>query len=104
VTPDKLNVGDCIESLPADEVIITVHVVPCSELHGGRVFATFELPGGKWPGEAEVNASADAGCTSRFDASGEHADQLSEIVYLAPLERGWRLGDREVLCFLVPAG
>ncbi|MFF1822028.1 DUF4190 domain-containing protein [Kribbella sp. NPDC058245] len=102
VRPDKLKVGDCVESIDAEGEIRNMKLVPCSGPNGGEVYANFELPAGKWPGLSAVQADAEAGCTDRADALKGQAAKESDIYYLHPVEESWSLGDRGVTCLVVP--
>lgn len=99
--PDKLRVGDCVTELKEGEVK-DIKVQPCDQPNGGKVFAVFDLPAGKWPGLAAVQAAAEKGCTDRFKASKQQADKPSDIFFLHPVEDGWALGDRGTTCLLAP--
>jgi hypothetical protein len=99
--PDKLRVGDCITGIE-EGVVKDIKVQPCDQPNGGKVFAVFELPAGKWPGLAAVQAAAEKGCTDRFKALEQPADKPSDVFYLHPIESGWSLGDRGTTCLLVP--
>jgi hypothetical protein len=99
--PNKLRVGDCVTSLQEGEVK-DIKVQPCDQPNGGKVFAVFELPAGKWPGLAAVQAAAEKGCTDRFRALKEQAAVPSDVFFLHPVEGSWALGDRGTTCLLVP--
>jgi hypothetical protein len=99
--PDKLRVGDCVTELKEGEVK-NIKVQPCDQPNGGKVFAVFDLPAGKWPGLAAVQAAAEKGCTDRFKASKQQAAAPSDIFFLHPVEDGWALGDRGTTCLLAP--
>ena len=99
--PDELRVGDCVSSLKEGSVK-NVKIVPCTGPNGGKVFATYEMPKGKWPGLPAVQAAAEKGCTDRFVASQQQADTPSDVFYFHPIESSWALGDRGVVCFLAP--
>jgi hypothetical protein len=99
--PDKLRVGDCITGVE-EGVVKNIKVQPCDQPNGGKVFAVFELPAGKWPGLAAVQAAAEKGCTDRFKALKQPADKPSDVFFLHPVEDGWALGDRGTTCLLVP--
>lgn len=99
--PDKLRVGDCVTSLKEGDVK-DLQVQPCEQPNGGKVFAVFELPTGKWPGLAAVQADAEKGCTDRFKALQQPAAEPSDVFFLHPVEKGWALGDRGTSCLLVP--
>lgn len=99
--PDKLRVGDCVTELKEGEVK-DIKVQPCDQPNGGKVFAVFDLPAGKWPGLATVQSAAEKGCTDRFKAAKLKAESPSDIFYLHPIEEGWALGDRGTTCLLAP--
>ena len=54
----SLKTGQCID--PNGQ---TATVVSCSAPHDAEVFATFALPGSKWPGTAAVGTAASSGCS-----------------------------------------
>jgi hypothetical protein len=99
--PDKLRVGDCVSSLKEGEVK-DVQIAPCGGPNGGKVFAVFDMPKGKWPGLSGVQAAAEKGCTDRYVASKQQADKPSDVFYFHPVESGWALGDRGVVCLVAP--
>jgi hypothetical protein len=99
--PDKLRVGDCVTELKEGEVK-NVQVAPCDKPNGGKVFAVYDMPKGKWPGLESVQASAEKGCTDRFLASKQQADKPSDVFYFHPTEEGWAFGDRGVVCLIAP--
>lgn len=102
VRPDKLKVGDCVESIDEENVIRGMKLVPCSGPNGGEVYANYELPAGKWPGLTSVQISAETGCTDRWKTTKRVLDEKSSIFYLHPIESSWSLGDRGVTCLVVP--
>lgn len=79
-----------------------IKVQPCAQPNGGKVFAVFDLPAGKWPGLTEVQTAAEKGCTDRYKASNQQADQPSSIWYLHPVDTSWALGDHGVTCLVAP--
>jgi hypothetical protein len=97
--PDKLRVGDCVARSRTSEVA-NIKVQPCSTPGSDKVFAVFDLPKGPWPGGAASNAAADKGCTQRYSASHQQADQQSELVYFAPTKDRWTLGYHKVICMV----
>ncbi|QNE18011.1 hypothetical protein F1D05_09090 [Kribbella qitaiheensis] len=78
--PDKLKTGDCVSSLKEGDVK-GVQIVPCS---------------------STVEATAEKGCTSRYVASKQQATTPSDVFYIHPIESGWALGDRGVVCLVIP--
>lgn len=104
VFSDDLRVGDCPAAVPA-EATRTVEVVPCSEPHRGEVFASFELTGSAYPGEAEVDRFAAGGCDQRLATFvGPARVDSFELYYLTPTEDTWRDGVRKVICLLTALG
>ena len=90
----SLKTGECID--PAGQ---TATVVSCNTPHDAEVFATFELPGSKWPGTSAVGAAASSGCASRL--SGYLNPQLAislSSTYIYPDSVAWQAGTRTVIC------
>ncbi|MFB6726533.1 DUF4190 domain-containing protein [Kribbella sp. NPDC056345] len=102
VKPTKLKVGDCVASVQEDEEIRGMKLVPCSGPNGGEVYAVFQLPAGKWPGLAAVQATVEKECSARWAALKRKTDKPSDIFLLAPVESSWSLGDRGASCLVVP--
>ncbi len=98
----SLKEGDCVLNSTASEVE-SLQAVPCADEHDLEVYALFEMPEGDFPGTQAVDAAADAGCLSRFDAyvGLAYADSVYAYTYLTPLESGWnQIDDREIVCML----
>jgi hypothetical protein len=90
----SLKTGECIN--PNGQ---TATIVSCTTPHDAEVFATFELPGSKWPGTAAVRASASSGCTTRL--TGYLNPQLAislASTYIYPDSVAWQAGTRTVIC------
>jgi len=90
----SLKTGDCLD--PAGQ---SYTLVSCDIPHDAEVFATFELPGGPWPGNAAVAASASSGCASRL--TGYLNPQLAislASTYVYPDATAWQAGTRTVVC------
>jgi hypothetical protein len=90
----SLKTGECID--PNGQ---TATIVACSAPHDAEVFATFELPGSKWPGTAAVGAAASSGCSDRL--SGYLNPQLAislASTYIYPDSVAWQAGTRTVIC------
>jgi hypothetical protein len=90
----SLKTGECID--PAGQ---TATIVSCGTPHDAEVFATFALPGSKWPGTAAVGTAASAGCSSRL--SGYLNPQLAislSSTYVYPDSVAWQAGTRTVIC------
>jgi hypothetical protein len=90
----SLKTGECID--PNGQ---TATIVSCSTPHDAEVFATFALPGSKWPGTAAVGAAASSGCSDRL--SGYLNPQLAislASTYIYPDSVAWQAGTRTVIC------
>ena len=90
----SLKTGQCID--PNGQ---TATVVACSVPHDAEVFATFALPGSKWPGTAAVGTAASSGCSTRL--SGYLNPQLAislSSTYVYPDSVAWQAGTRTVIC------
>jgi hypothetical protein len=90
----SLKTGECID--PNGQ---TATVVSCAGPHDAEVFATFELPGSKWPGTAAVGTAASSGCSTRL--SGYLNPQLAislASTYIYPDSVAWQAGTRTVIC------
>jgi hypothetical protein len=90
----SLKTGQCID--PNGQ---TATIVSCSTPHDAEVFATFELPGSKWPGTAAVGTAASSGCSSRLGGylNPQLAISLSST-YIYPDSVAWQAGTRTVIC------
>jgi hypothetical protein len=97
---DKLRVGDCVSEISEAAEVRDLELVPCDQPNGGKVFAVFELPAGKWPGLTGVQAAAEKGCVDRWTATGKQLADGEDIIYLHPVETGWSLGDRGTTCLV----
>lgn len=97
----SIRTGDCLTEEPSASVQLTVELTPCSALHREEAFATFGLGDGEFPGQAEVDRLAEAGCVSRFeDYVGVPPDETElVIVYLRPFEDSWE-ADPGVTCLV----
>ncbi|GAA1560890.1 hypothetical protein GCM10009789_12710 [Kribbella sancticallisti] len=102
VQSNKLRVGDCVTEIKEGEFIDNMKIQPCNQPNGGKVFAVFDLPAGKWPGLDSVKASAEKGCTDRYKASKQQAETPSDIWFLHPTENSWALGDHNTTCLIAP--
>ena len=101
VLVNSIRVGDCLLKEPGASAQLTVQVVPCGESHREEAYANFDLAGGEFPGQAEVDRLAEGGCYSRFTAYVGVPPEESEleVVYLRPLEDTWG-ADTGVTCLV----
>ena len=105
--PAKLRVGDCfnepkLEDLGPTEQFETdlIAVVPCSEPHDAEVYHAFQLTGGEYPDQTEIDREATA-CVREFKTFvgvGYARTQL-DFVYYFPSQQSWDLlDDRGIVC------
>ncbi|MFD3685496.1 septum formation family protein [Nocardiopsis sp. NPDC058631] len=99
----NIGLGDCLNEMETnpDEQISEVPVIDCSELHDYEVYHVEDITEtGAYPGDDAVSEAADALCRDAFDAwvGMAYADSGINYTPLYPVEEGWDLGDREVLC------
>jgi hypothetical protein len=90
----SLKTGECID--PNGQAAT---VVSCSTPHDAEVFATFSLPGSKWPGTTAVRTAASSGCSTRL--TGYLNPQLAislASTYIYPDSVAWQAGTRTVIC------
>jgi hypothetical protein len=109
----SLQVGDCFD-LPAatatDATVGDVQHHPCTEAHGGEVYAVLTYPSAAtdtYPPTDAFVAFGDPHCASSFQAyTGVTLDASTTLNagYFFPIDTGWASGDRTVICYLVDAG
>jgi thiamine pyrophosphokinase len=90
----SLKTGECID--PNGQAAT---IVSCGSPHDAEVFATFSLPGSKWPGTTAVSAAASSGCSTRL--TGYLNPQLAislASTYIYPDSVAWQAGTRTVIC------
>jgi len=97
----QITVGDCTGPITEGDVE-SLQVIPCGTAHNYEAYATTDLNGTEFPGEAEVKKQSDKFCTAAFRAFVGLATKNSsyDMFYLYPVEASWALGDREVLCLV----
>ncbi|MBT2231496.1 hypothetical protein [Nonomuraea sp. NEAU-A123] len=81
----ELRPGDCIEPMP-DSFIVTV--VGCSVPHAAEFATTYVIPDGPWPGFAEMEKLAVAGCGPRMRYVASRMGEVGAAV-LVPAEADW---------------
>jgi hypothetical protein len=107
-----LRVGDCFD-LPADATASSsvgdVQHHPCTQAHGGEVFAVLTYPAtasDTYPPTDAFDTFAADRCAASFQAyTGVAFDNATALDagYFFPLDTGWAKGDRTVICYLVDA-
>jgi hypothetical protein len=106
INVNDLEVGDCWTGAFEGE-IDEVELIDCAEPHQSEAFLAFDAPEGLYPAAADFAQMAFDQCagdpfTQFIGAPYDPAANL-QIFYYAPLEEGWDLGDRELLCYVANA-
>lgn len=98
-----LRVGDCFDG-PEDfsTSVETVRAVPCAEAHDNEIYHAFDVPDGPYPGEADLDASADQECVGAFESfvGRDYLESVLEFFPITPTSSSWAAGDRTVSCAL----
>ncbi|TDT38122.1 putative regulator of septum formation [Streptomyces sp. BK208] len=102
-TAYSLREGQCFTTPGGSLQGVTYDVdqVPCDEAHDGEVFASFDLPDGRYPGDGEITRAADDRCYALQDAYAMDRWALPadvDVYYLTPTAASWRTGDRGITC------
>ncbi|GAB2942151.1 hypothetical protein GCM10027280_33450 [Micromonospora polyrhachis] len=107
VSTEQLRPGDCVNDLNENDYMVSdLPAVSCAEPHEGEVYAVVPLPEGDWPGKREVARQAEQSCYVLLTRYATAVDpNLLDVFYLAPMERGWMRGDRDIVCIAIdPSG
>jgi Septum formation len=96
---DQLKTGDCFKGW-TEKGTYTVTRVDCRSPHEEEVTGTFNLPGGRYPGDAAVEEASDARCEKYFAryVGIDWDSSAYDYNYATPDSSSWRLGDRLVIC------
>jgi hypothetical protein len=102
-----LRVGDCFDLPTTLERIDDVQHHPCTAAHDAEVFVVRDHDGGDdYPAPDAFDAWVGDQCLGDAFAAyvGAAYDSREDVAvgYLYPLEDGWKLGDREIVCYLRP--
>ena len=98
-----LQVGDCF-NWPAEDLIISLEAVPCSQPHDAEAYLEFDQTGDEYPGAEAVALATEMGCFAAFERYVGIPWEASEldIAALEPTQESWEDGgDREVTCAIV---
>jgi len=101
VTFDKLRTGDCIDPAPPEfDIISTLPVVPCTQLHDGQVLGTRYLGEDEWPGDDAIYDRSDKECSIQFEAfvGIPVDDSRFDLSWYSPDQESWQGGDHLVAC------
>ena len=102
----EMSQGDCFnDETLANETeteVQEVSGVPCAQPHTYEVYATFEHPGGAYPGDDALFYYGADECERRFATFVGTPLESSpfDIVLYYPLDASWAAGDRLYVCAL----
>ncbi len=99
-----LSFGDCL--MPKEKLVDDVEkipVVPCEQPHTQEVFGTITHPADAYPGAAELQTFAQAGCVAELQTVADVSPADGYYVsYLLPSFDSWNAkDDRGIVCVLV---
>jgi Septum formation len=102
VLPNELKVGDCLSTLPMRAgTVFRIDVTGCTNRHRAEVYALFDLPKGRYPGEKAVTQRAKSACTTRLSKIDIREQRGLGLQYIYPQGVNWQLGQRSVACLVV---
>lgn len=98
-----VQVGDCVQ-LPDDaRLVVSVEGAPCDARHDAEAYAKFDVSDTTTYDEDRVNAQALQGCVARWRGAigtDYSTDRDLDVVTFQPTSLTWKMGDREVVCFV----
>ena len=101
-TLDSLKVGECFEDPGIGVEVSNVETIDCNELHDFELYATFELGSSDrfFPGQDALFTELETECVNRFPAyvGRDYFTSAYDFVSFAPIEEGWKDGDRTSMC------
>lgn len=101
-----LQVGQCLDDVSFG-FITDDNLVDCDLPHTYEVFGDVTLPDGAFPGEDQIDTTAQQSCDAAFTSYvGTPYDQSTlDYSYVGPSTDTWAAGDRQIACLLTdPAG
>lgn len=102
----SLQVGQCLDDVSSG-LITDDNLVDCDLPHTYEVFGDIALPDGAFPGEDQIDTTAQQSCDAAFTSYvGIPYDQSTlDYNYVGPSTDTWAVGDRQIACLLTdPAG
>ncbi|KWX67337.1 DUF4190 domain-containing protein [Mycobacterium sp. NAZ190054] len=99
VEATNVELGDCLQEIPAGDRVVNVTTVGCDEPHAGEVFAVLTVPDGDFPGSAAIQAHQEK-CGPELQRYAPQAatDDSVRLYVLYPTAETWADGDRTVTC------
>ncbi|MCE9623513.1 MAG: DUF4190 domain-containing protein [Actinomycetia bacterium] len=105
----EAEVGDCVGSIPEEDVVYELEFVSCGIAHSAEVYLIGKLnPDGTrdYPGDAALLDEVEQKCDEGFQPYVGRTYELSvyEIFYLYPRAFGWKPEQGAFFCFLGEVG
>lgn len=97
VHASALATGNCVQTLPPQQVVGEVTQVPCATEHLAQVLAVVDLTGEGYPGQAEALALGEQACEA---VTGAVTDQSLLAWPIVPTEAAWADGVRTAVCMV----
>jgi Domain of unknown function (DUF4190)/Septum formation len=101
VSATRLQVGDCIATMPADNArVTTMPKVSCTTPHEGEVYDQIRVTEASFPGQPTLESEYQSRCRSSLMSYAPSAADSSDVgIYLLyPSQSTWDQGDRDVVC------
>ncbi|MHA6668898.1 septum formation family protein [Homoserinimonas sp. A447] len=112
VLPERIGahtlvVGECFNNtvsiLTAEDAVVDVPRENCTLDHDNEAIASIQLDAEKFPGDDTVTLQSTADCLVEFEKFiGVPLAEAGTLTFdfFAPSAASWKLGDREVLCYV----
>jgi hypothetical protein len=101
VRATALQVGDCIETIPADNArVLNLPKVSCGTPHEGEVYEQIRVIDDKFPGQSALERDYQSRCRTALLGYASTASLNPDfgIYLLYPTQQTWDHGDRDVVC------
>lgn len=102
----SLSIGQCLDDVSTG-IITSDNIVACDVPHTYEVFGEVAVPDGSFPGDGEIDSTAQQSCDEAFVSfvGVSYDESTLEYTYVAPTSDTWELGDRQIACLITdPAG
>lgn len=102
----SLQVGQCLDEV-ATGFITTDNVVDCAVPHTYEVFSEAVIPDGSFPGDDQIDSTAQRSCDEAFASfvGVPYEESTLDYTYVIPTSDTWESGDRQIACLITdPAG
>lgn len=106
VLVQQFEVGQCVTfdvpTTTEETEVGNLPVVSCGEEHEGEVFFVKEIEGDDYP--ATVGDDAAGVCLEEFEGyvGKVYEESTLDVTYLYPSSQTWTIGDRDIVCLVVP--